>query len=966
MTCPVCGEPITGAFCGSCGKPTAGHSPTIMEGVNAPVPGKQRTILGSAPDCDVVLNEPTISAHHLAISPGSAPGMLLLEDLGSTNGTYVAGERITKKEVSAREPVQLGTRPVDLSRFVGAMTMGGATMHENVLMVGRLEPADLVIPYPMISARHLEIRAVGPSIQVRDLGSANGTWIDGIRIQGWVTLKEGQALQLGSFRVPPGTVQDWMLRLGTPEQEGHQVTIPPTGTLTIGRDPESDICIELPQVSWNHARIESEDGNWTLVDLGSSNGTWVNGSRIKRTRITGEDAVTLGSVPLDLGQGRVQSQQRYQGEVRLDAVGITRQLTKGPAAGKIILDDVAVSIYPGELVALMGPSGAGKTTLLEMLTGQRRPSKGRVLFNGDVLHDHPALLDRIGYVPQEDIMHRDLTVFQVLHYAAKIRLPSDLPDRAVIEHVNRLITRMGLAHIRDSLIGGEAVRGISGGQRKRVNIALELITEPPLLFLDEPTSGLDSTSTLEVLDVLRQLADTGKTIIMTIHQPRVEAFEQVDKLLLLTKGGKLAYFGPAIPGTAEYFSARSQMPYRQGGNPADFAIDVLDPSDDRFARSPDEWKADYLASEEFKTWVVARQQSSDQVILTSSKAQAAAARGGLSQYLTLLERYTKRKLRDRTSLAIQFMQPVIIGVLLVALFGAIAGNSDDGLPTDRDTLEEWFCATHPGEDIPGSDDDEVCHESKDIEDFNEKYVDHPGMDEIPQPEKPDEMEPHPAFAKGVNATLFLLAAAAFWLGCSNVARELVSERSVYRRERRSGLNIRSYLASVFTFQMLLSMVQTIVMTVLVWAAVDVQGETILSSWIVLLITAGSGVALGLAVSAGANTEVTAISVIPILLLPQLMLAGYLKVYDQMGELLQALTIFVPLRWSFNSLAKMEYLAWERHLRRDEQKLAFSLEDVFGFGDLSPGFCALVLILMSVTFLGIAQSLLVRTSSHSGH
>jgi ABC-type multidrug transport system ATPase subunit len=598
-----------------------------------------------------------------------------------------------------------------------------------------------------------------------------------------------------------------------------------------------------------------------------------------------------------------------------------------------------------------------------MLTGQRRPTRGQVLFNGDVLHNHPALLDRIGYVPQEDIMHRDLTVFQVLHYAAKTRLPSDLPDSAVIDHVNRLITRMGLAHIRDSLIGGEAVRGISGGQRKRVNIALELITEPPLLFLDEPTSGLDSTSTLEVLDVLRQLANTGKTIIMTIHQPRIEAFEQVDKLLLLTKGGKLAYFGPAMPGTAEYFSERSKMPYRQGANPADYAIDVLDPSEESYTRSPDEWKADYLASEEFKTWVVARQQSSDQVILTSSKAKAAAARGGMSQYFTLLGRYWIRKMRDRTSLGIQFLQPIIIGVLLVALFGGFSGDKD-GLPDDEKTLEEWYCLVHPDDEIPTSKEDESCSQAEKIEEINDSLP--PGAEEIEVPKDPDPVDPHPAFAKGINATLFLLAAAAFWLGCSNVARELVSDRPVFRRERRSGLNIRSYLASVFTFQMLLSGVQTIVMTVLVWAAVDVQNETILFSWVVLLITAGCGVALGLAVSAWAPTEVTAISVIPILLLPQLMLAGYLKVYEQMGELLQLLTVFVPLRWSFNSLAKMEYVAWESGLRNDEQELAFTLEEVFGFPDLPPELCAMVMVLMAVSFLGIALALLVRTSSHSGH
>jgi hypothetical protein len=213
----------------------------------------------------------------------------------------------------------------------------------------------------------------------------------------------------------------------------------------------------------------------------------------------------------------------------------------------------------------------------------------------------------------------------------------------------------------------------------------------------------------------------------------------------------------------------------------------------------------------------------------------------------------------------------------------------------------------------------------------------------------------------------LLAAAAFWLGCSNVARELVSERAVYRRERRSGLHVPSYLASVFTLQMLLAGVQTIVMAFLVWAMVGVHNETVLYSWLVLMITAGCGVALGLAVSSWAPTEVTAISVIPIILLPQLMLAGFLKLYKNMDGLMEYLTFLVPLRWSFQGLSTLEYDAWEDGLRGDAKKLAFSLEEVVGFEqDVRPEFCILVLLLMSLLFLGIALRLLVRTSSHSGH
>ena len=145
----------------------------------------------------------------------------------------------------------------------------------------------------------MEVRLLDSTLQLRDLG---GQWHRTMNRSRAGPTIPGQTLQLGSFKVPPGTIQDWVLRLGSSEQQGHQLIIPTDGSLTIGRNPESDICINLPQVSWNHARIESKDDRWFLVDLGSSNGTWVNGSRIKRTRVTREDSITLGSVPLELGR----------------------------------------------------------------------------------------------------------------------------------------------------------------------------------------------------------------------------------------------------------------------------------------------------------------------------------------------------------------------------------------------------------------------------------------------------------------------------------------------------------------------------------------------------------------------------------------------------------------------------------------------------------------------------------------
>ena len=231
---------------------------------------------------------------------------------------------------------------------------------------------------------------------------------------------------------------------------------------------------------------------------------------------------------------------------------------------------------------------------------------GSLTLNGrDLNNNWEEFRHNIGYVPQDDVIHRDLTVYEVLYYGAKIRLPRDIPEEKVRETVERLLTRMGLAHIKHSIIGDEKNRGISGGQRKRVNIALELLTEPHLLFLDEPTSGLDATSTLEVLNILRTLADSGKTVVMTIHQPRVEAYKLIDLLLMMGKGGKLVYFGPAHPDATQYFGEAAEQPF-QDGNPADYIMDVLENPVSGKLTDSEQWRQRFIESTYHKRFVVGR------------------------------------------------------------------------------------------------------------------------------------------------------------------------------------------------------------------------------------------------------------------------------------------------------------------------------------------------------------------------
>jgi ABC-type multidrug transport system ATPase subunit len=211
-------------------------------------------------------------------------------------------------------------------------------------------------------------------------------------------------------------------------------------------------------------------------------------------------------------------------------------------SGATVLAGVTGRILHGRVTAVMGPSGAGKTTFLSTLSGKASygVQTGEILINGK--KEPLAKYRKItGFVPQEDIMHRMLTVKEILTYAAQARLPRETSAAAKGQRVNETIAALGLTDIRHSTIGDETTRGISGGQRKRVNIGMELVGQPTVLFLDEPTSGLDSTSSKEVCHCLRRVAESGLTIVTVIHQPRYEIFEMFHDVLLLGKGGRTVY-----------------------------------------------------------------------------------------------------------------------------------------------------------------------------------------------------------------------------------------------------------------------------------------------------------------------------------------------------------------------------------------------------------------------------------------
>ncbi|CAB3987012.1 ABC transporter, ATPbinding domain containing [Paramuricea clavata] len=264
----------------------------------------------------------------------------------------------------------------------------------------------------------------------------------------------------------------------------------------------------------------------------------------------------------------------YTIDISFEDLGLA--LKSGENKGKIVLQGVTGHVRAGEVTAVMGPSGAGKTTFLNTLSGKAYygDANGKILFNNNEVKGIKQFRSITGFVPQEDTMHRNLTVREVLYYQAKLRLPAGTDTRIIKDKIVQTLNILEIAHVADSLIGDEETRGISGGQRKRVNIGMELIADPTLLFLDEPTSGLDSTSSLSVLKSLRAVAEQGRlTVLCVIHQPRFEIFNMFHNILLLGPGGKTVYQGNVLD-AAKYFSSLG-FNTPANVNPADFYMDVI-------------------------------------------------------------------------------------------------------------------------------------------------------------------------------------------------------------------------------------------------------------------------------------------------------------------------------------------------------------------------------------------------------
>ncbi len=303
--------------------------------------------------------------------------------------------------------------------------------------------------------------------------------------------------------------------------------------LVFGRSAEADVLLPDASVSRRHFVVHARDGGWVVEDLGSRSGTYLNGSLFKTATLTYGDCLTAGPFVFRF-DGRMLRQLLGAGGARLTAIGLTKT-----AGGTKILDDISLEIEPGQFVGVLGPSGAGKSTFLDALCALRPADAGSVHVDGRPLYGNADLLrDEFGYVPQDDIVPLDLSVEEALGFSARLRLPKGTPAAERRRVVASTIEKLGLAERAKT-----RARSLSGGQRKRVSVAAELLSRPRLLFLDEPTSGLDPAAELALMDLLRRLAANGCTVVCTTHV--MENVYLMDRLAIL-RGGRLAFFGTPL------------------------------------------------------------------------------------------------------------------------------------------------------------------------------------------------------------------------------------------------------------------------------------------------------------------------------------------------------------------------------------------------------------------------------------
>ena len=774
-------------------------------------------------------------------------------------------------------------------------------------LIGRDTAADIPIQgaSTSISRRHaMVIRQSDGSFAVVDLDSFNGTLVNDQRIGQLTPLHNGDSIRLAPggpvLRFMAATISQLQSRIGTPDAPAssqglqaapasqglkaapasqglkaapasrdsiglrtivsrtpaeHAATPVDTGgarmllerkfdigqVLTVGRSPESDIQLDGLLISNTHARLYNTPRGVLIEDPGSTNGVYVNGGRIRgRYLLQSEDVVQIGAFMLTGDKVRGISVFDTRSRTRIDAIAISETI-----AARKLLDEVSLAIEPNEFVGVLGPSGAGKSILMKALNGTRRTTSGRIFINNLDLYQHvDSLKQSIGYVPQDDIIHRELTVYRTIYYVARLRLSRDVGVDELDKIINEVIDVTGLSDRRDV-----RVSQLSGGQRKRVSIAVELLTKPSIIFLDEPTSGLDPAAEERIMKLFRQIAESGHTVILTTHA--MENVRLFDRIALMLRG-KLIFYGTPdealkFVGAASFielynkleasFEAKVSALQRLPAKATKPQQRAYEQAREKIAEeAADDWRNRFVATDGYRRYI--EQPLSEVHDQVQSSPQRRRGRGmfdTVRQFLTLLRRYAEVLASDKWNLAILLGQAPVIGLLIFLVVG-----------------------------------------KNDSRDF----------------------------------AFFILALVSIWFGTAVAARELVKERPIFKRERMINLRLVPYVVSKLFLLSLIVALQTTLLfgtvKILHYAGLmSVPGTFFgVPQLLVMALTGSVGVALGLFVSALVGTSEVATSLVPLILIPQILFAGLVTVPTGVSKVIGAT---MPATWAFDEIKRFSAL-----------------------------------------------------------
>src|SRR3990170_4064695 len=824
---------------------------------------KDEVIIGRESGVDIIIPSPVVSRRHTRFI--RQRDRYLIEDLGSSNGTFLNGQRLTgASPLTPGDRIGLGqaiiltfetssgisgdragrlaetvlgedlnlpqpSSPPQLVVTIAGQPPQSFTLIKERLSIGRAEDNDIVIPVPIISRHHAFIEHVDSRYQLSLLPDAtNPLYFEGRPLQAPRVLHHRDTLRIGGH--DPGMMVS--LTYNSPgeavAETARPISFGENTHIQIGRDLSNDVILDSPQISRFHAQIERIGKRHRVRDLRSSNGTFVNDQRIAgEVWLKPDDTIRIGPHRFIVGENQLLQYNETHG-LQVDAVGLHKWVRKDLN----LLQNISLSFQPREFIVVVGQSGVGKTTLVDAIAGYRPATQGKVQVNGiDVYRNFDAIRNDIGYVPQRDIIHMELTVYQALDYAAQLRMPPDTTKSERHKRVMEVLEDLDLLERKDVQISG-----LSGGQQKRVSIGVELLTKPGLFFLDEPTSGLDPGTETAFMQLMRRLADQGRTIVLITHATKNVML--ADKVVFLARGGYLAWFGPPDESLRYFDRYRSDQERRAKEIEFDEIYAILD---DPGKGGPQEWQQRFLQHPAFQKYVL--QPLQDKILQASQSAkvpvvkqsrQKARQISSLRQFLVLSSRNLKILTRDRFSLVLMLAVAPLVGLLDVVLSLALGSN--------------------PFSQLDGNIADVIT-------------------------------------------TLFILTVYGVLVGALSQMREIVKEQDIYKRERLVNLRIFPYVLSKVWVAALLAFYQAAAYVIIRKFAFDMPGglSEYIMIYITLVIVTLAGMMLGLFASALSPNANAAPLFVILLILPQMILNGALI------PLPSTISGLTATHWAFSAL-----------------------------------------------------------------